>query len=100
MMIDPGKIGNGFTNDIMVWYHDNESFYCEVKMMARNYSREYELRKTKDKAITAHIPPQDAEDFKAKCALDGFSVNTFIKACVYAYLDNSLTYENGKLNMK
>lgn len=69
-------------------------------MMARNYSREYELRKTKDKAITAHIPPQDAEDFKAKCALDGFSVNTFIKACVYAYLDNSLSYENGKLNMK
>nr|DAE09581.1 MAG TPA: scarabaecin peptide, antimicrobial peptide, beetle [Siphoviridae sp. ct96x5] len=35
MMIDAGKIWNGFTNDIMVWYHDNErfnyeSFYCEV----------------------------------------------------------------------
>lgn len=69
-------------------------------MMARDYSREYELRKTKDKAITAHIPPQDAEDFKAKCTLNGFSVNTFIKACVYAYLDNSLVYENGKLKMK
>lgn len=67
--------------------------------MARNYSREYELRKTKDKAITAHIPPQDAEDMKAKCALNGISINAFIKACVDAYLDNSLTYENGKLKM-
>ena len=68
--------------------------------MARNYSREYELRKTKDKAITAHISPQDAEDMKAKCALNGISVNAFIKACVDAYLDNSLTYEDGKLKMK
>ena len=67
--------------------------------MARNYSREYELRKTKDKAITAHIPPQDADDMKAKCALDGISVNAFIKACVDAYLDNTLIYENGKLRM-
>lgn len=67
--------------------------------MARNYSREYELRKTKDKAITAHIPPQDADDMKAKCALDGISVNAFIKACVDAYLDNTLVYENGKLRM-
>lgn len=67
--------------------------------MARNYSREYELRKTKDKAITAHIPPQDADDMKAKCALDGISVNAFIKACIDAYLDNSLVYENGKLRM-
>lgn len=67
--------------------------------MARNYSREYELRKTKDKAITAHIPPQDAEDMKVKCALNGISINAFIKACVDAYLDNSLTYEDGKLKM-
>lgn len=67
--------------------------------MARNYSREYELAKGKTKAINVRIAPQTFADFQGKCEDEGCSMNGFLKACIDAYLDNSLVYEDGKLRM-
>ncbi len=101
MMIDVGKIGNGFTNDIMVWYHVDEGFYVRGGvLMPRDYHKAYEQIKDKKKLIGVQVYTQTAEDFKAKCYLNETTPNAFLKACIDAYLNNSLSYENGKLEMK
>lgn len=68
-------------------------------MMARNYSREYELTKGKSKFIQVRVTPELYTDFQARCADEGLNMSVVLKACIDAYLDNSLVYENGKLRM-
>ena len=68
--------------------------------MPRDYQKEYQNVKKKKQIISAQIPIEIAEDFRSKCYLKETTPNAFLKACIDAYLDNSLTYENGKLNMK
>ncbi len=68
--------------------------------MPRDYQKEYQNVKKKKQIISAQIPIEIAEDFRSKCYLNETTPNAFLKACIDAYLDNSLTYENGKLNMK
>ena len=69
-------------------------------LMPRDYHKAYEQIKDKKKLIGVQVYTQTAEDFKAKCYLNDITQADFLKACIDAYLDNSLTYENGKLNMK
>lgn len=68
-------------------------------MMARNYSREYELTKGKSKFIQVRVTPELYTDFQARCTDEGLNMSVVLKACIDAYLDNSLVYENGKLRM-
>lgn len=68
--------------------------------MPRDYQKEYQNVKKKKQIISAQIPIEIAEDFRSKCYLNETTPNAFLKACIDAYLDNSLSYENGKLNMK
>lgn len=67
--------------------------------MERDYHRAYERIKDKKKLIGVQVPTQVAEDFKSKCYLNETTPNAILKACIDAYLDNSLTYEAGKLKM-
>ena len=68
--------------------------------MPRDYQKEYQNVKKKKQIISAQIPIEIAEDFRSKCYLNETTPNDFLKACIDAYLDNSLVYENGKLNIK
>lgn len=70
-------------------------------MMARDYKKEYALRKDKGaySTLSTQLSKTIADDFRAKCSLDEVTPNAFFKACVDAYLDNTLVYENGKLRM-
>ncbi len=70
-------------------------------MAERDYKKEYQKTKEKNKRaiLSTTVSKESAEDFRAKCSLDGVSVNAFLKSCIDAYLDNSLTYEDGKLKM-
>lgn len=47
--------------------------------MPRDYKREYDRQKEKDKIIACHVPPQLAEDFTAKCELNNTTKNALIK---------------------
>ncbi len=67
--------------------------------LPRDYKREYEVKKKTKQILSTQVPIEDAQDFRAKCSLNGLTVNAFLGACVDAYLDNSLTYEDGKLKM-
>lgn len=68
--------------------------------MPRDYQKEYQNVKKKKQIISAQIPIEIAEDFRSKCYLNETTPNAFLNACIDAYLDNSLVYENGKLNIK
>ena len=68
--------------------------------MARDYSHEYEASKGKSKFIRVRMEPSIFDDFQRKCGDEGLNMSVILKACIDAYLDNSLSYENGKLNMK
>lgn len=65
--------------------------------MPRDYQKEYQNVKKKKQIISAQIPIEIAEDFRSKCYLNETTPNAFLKACIDAYLDNSLVYENGKV---
>ena len=65
--------------------------------MARNYSREYELAKGKSKFIQVRVTPELYTEFQGRCDDEGLNMSVVLKACIDAYLDNSLVYENGKL---
>lgn len=67
--------------------------------MARNYQKEYQENRKKYSLISVTVTNEMAFDFKTKCEDEGISRSEFVKACVDAYLDNSLVYENGKLRM-
>ena len=67
--------------------------------MARNYSREYELAKGKSKFIKVRVTPELYTDFQGRCDDEGLNMSVVLNACIDAYLDNSLVYENGKLRM-
>lgn len=67
--------------------------------MARDYHKEYEAKKKTKQILSTQVSIEDAQDFRAKCSLNGLTVNAFLGACVDAYLNNSLTYEDGKLKM-
>ncbi len=67
--------------------------------MARNYSREYELAKGKSKFIQVRVTPELYTEFQGRCDDEGLNMSVVLKACIDAYLDNSLVYENGKLRM-
>lgn len=67
--------------------------------MARNYSREYELAKGKSKFIQVRVTPEIYTDFQTRCSDEGLNMSVVLKACIDAYLDNTLVYENGKLRM-
>lgn len=67
--------------------------------MARNYSREYELAKGKTKFIQVRVTPELYTEFQGRCNDEGLNMSVVLKACIDAYLDNSLVYENGKLRM-
>lgn len=66
--------------------------------MARDYKHEYAIRKDKGaksnfKTIATIIPIEVAEEFKAKCALDGITVNSLLKEFVYAYTNGDLIFD-------
>lgn len=65
--------------------------------MARNYQKEYQNGNTK--VLTVRLQENKLSDFKAICADNGITQADFLKACIDAYLDNTLIYENGKLRM-
>lgn len=65
--------------------------------MARDYKKEYQNGSTK--VLTLRLQGSKLADFRAVCSDNGITQADFIKACIDAYLDNSLTYENGKLKM-
>lgn len=67
--------------------------------LERDYKKEYQKSKNSRSILSTTVSKETAEDFRAKCSLDGVSVNAFLKSCVDAYLNNSLTYEDGKLKM-
>lgn len=68
-------------------------------MIERDYKKEYQQTKTKRTMVGLSLDLTTASTFKQKCEDEGITRNEFLKACVDAYLDNSLIYENGKLNM-
>lgn len=68
--------------------------------MARDYQKEYQKTKGKRTMVGLSLDPIMAEIFKQKCQDEGITRNDFLKSCVEYYLDNSLTYENGKLKIK
>lgn len=68
--------------------------------MPRDYQKEYQSIKKKKQIISTQVPIEIADEFRSKCYLNETTPNAFLKACIDAYLDNSLTYENGKLSMK
>lgn len=57
--------------------------------MARDYKREYALRKEKDyggwRTLGTSVPSTLAEDFKAKCSLDDTTPNAIMRAFIQAY---------------
>lgn len=66
--------------------------------MARDYKREYQLRKEKGnksayKTIATIVPIDIAEEFKAKCALDNITANAIIKDFIYSYINGELTFD-------
>ena len=65
--------------------------------MARNYQEEYQNGNTK--VLTLRLQESKLTDFRAVCSDNGITQADFLKACIDAYLDNSLVYENGKLRM-
>ena len=65
--------------------------------MARDYKKEYQNGSTK--VLTLRLQGSKLADFRAVCSDNGITQADFIKACIDAYQDNSLTYENGKLKM-
>ena len=67
--------------------------------MPRDYQKEYQNVKKKKQIISAQIPIEIAEDFRSKCYLNETTPNAFLKACIDAYLDNSLTYESCRLSV-
>lgn len=67
--------------------------------MARDYHKEYESGKGKAKFIQFRVTPEVFSDFQGKCEDEGINMSLLLKACIDAYLDNSLTYEDGKLKM-
>ena len=54
----------------------------------RNYQREYELSKNKDKIIGIRISVDMAKDFESKCDLNGISKNALIKKWIENYTYN------------
>lgn len=67
--------------------------------MARDYKKEYTENRKKYSLISVTVTNMMASEFKSKCDDEGISRSEFVKACIDAYLDNSLTYEDGKLKM-
>lgn len=67
--------------------------------MARDYHKEYTENRKRHSLISVTVTNEMASEFKLKCEDEGISRSEFVKACIDAYLDNSLTYENGKLKM-
>lgn len=65
--------------------------------MSRDYQKEYQNGNTK--VLTVRLQESKLADFKAICFDNGITQADFLKACIDAYLDNSLVYENGKLKM-
>lgn len=65
--------------------------------MARDYKREYALRKEKDyggwRTLGASVPSTLAEDFKAKCSLDDTTPNAIMRAFIQAYVNNEFTFD-------
>lgn len=63
--------------------------------MARDYKHEYQLAKDKRdwKTLGTSIPKTLAEDFKAKCSLEGTTPNALMKAFIYAYVNNEVTFD-------
>lgn len=45
------------------------------------------------------MEPSVFDDFQGKCEDEGINMSLLLKSCIDAYLDNSLTYEDGKLKM-
>ena len=66
--------------------------------MPRDYHKEYQNGNTK--VLTLRLQGSKFADFRSVCSDNGITPNAFLKACIDAYLDNSLVYENGKLNIK
>lgn len=65
--------------------------------MPRDYHKEYQNGSTK--VLTLRLQGSKFADFRSVCSDNGITQADFLKACIDAYLDNSLTYENGKLRM-
>lgn len=63
--------------------------------MARNYKREYQLAKNRDKrkTLATTISEDVAEDFKAKCSLDETTPNAILQAFIQAYINNEFTFD-------
>lgn len=63
--------------------------------MARDYQKEYAMRKDKDKRkiLSTVVLTEVAEDFKAKCALDNTTTSYLLKEFVYAYVNGDLTFD-------
>lgn len=51
----------------------------------RDYKRENELRKNKEKSIRCVMSPRLFEDFSAKCELNGTTKNGLIKKWIEEY---------------
>lgn len=49
--------------------------------------------------IRVRMEPSIFDDFQRKCEDEGLNMSVVLKACIDAYIDNSLVYENGKLRM-
>ena len=67
--------------------------------MARDYHKEYTESRKRHSLIGVTVTNEMASEFKSKCDDEGISRSEFVKACIDAYLDNSLTYEDGKLKI-
>ena len=67
--------------------------------MARDYHKEYESGKGKRTTFSISIDNETASLLKQKCEDNGITRNDILRACIEAYIDNSLTYEDGKLKM-
>ena len=65
--------------------------------MPRDYHKEHQNGNTK--VLTLRLQGSKFADFRSVCSDNGITQADFLKACIDAYLDNSLTYENGKLRM-
>lgn len=82
-----------------MWYDYREMNSLVVIRMARDYSHEYEASKGKSKFIRIRMEPSVFDDFQGKCEDEGINMSLLLKSCIDAYLDNSLTYEDGKLKI-
>lgn len=63
--------------------------------MARNYKREYQLAKNRDKrkTLATTVSEDVAEDFKAKCSLDETTPNAILRAFIQSYVNNEITFD-------